>query len=251
MVIDYFYKKIYMNLLEGMIATSGEGNISWFKNRQDKLVELINNIKPKYIMELGFNMGHSSILICDTIMKLKTIDPIYNGKKIEFYVFDICEHETVKHNIKVLEEKYKEHFNFTLIEGDSLVTLPNFFYGNNIKFDFIEIDGCHTYNCVQRDVTNSWNNLSEKGVIYIDDYRSSIYPIPDVDNGVDNLDWSDFNTDYVDGVFWAIRKPVMDDKYNKFLYKVHDLVNEEDPEILKSNIDYLKSLTNILINRLS
>jgi hypothetical protein len=241
-----------MDLLHGMISTSGEGNISWFGNRQDKLVELIKNIKPEYVMELGFNMGHSAILICDTIMKLKENDPKYKNKVIQFYVFDICEHETVKHNLEVLQNTYQGNFNFVLIEGDSLTTIPYFFHNNKINFDFIEIDGCHSFRCVREDVMNSWNNLSEKGVIYIDDYRSTIYNIPDVDNGVDSLDWSDFNTEYVDGVFWAIRKPVVkdkDDKYFKFLCKVHSLLDEEDPEILKFNIDYLKSLTNVLIKR--
>ena len=64
-----------MELLNGMIKSSGEGNISWFENRQDKIVQLIRNIKPEYIMELGFNMGHSALLICNTIMELKESDP--------------------------------------------------------------------------------------------------------------------------------------------------------------------------------
>jgi hypothetical protein len=237
-----------MELLNGMIKSSGEGNISWFGNRQDKIVQLIRNIKPEYIMELGFNMGHSALLICNTIMELKESDPIYRDKIIQFYVFDICEHDTVKPNLQVLWERYKEHINFTLVEGNSLKTIPSFFQTNHIKFDFIEIDGCHTYDCVRADVTNSWNHLSPKGVMYIDDYRSSSVTIPDVDNGVDSLDWSNFDTDYIDGVFWA-KKKVSND-YVSYLTKVSNLLNEEDPEILKFNIEYLKSLTNVLIKKL-
>jgi len=246
-----------MELLNGMITTSGEGNISWFGNRQEKLVELIREIKPENIMELGFNMGHSALLICKTIMDLKNNDPIYFSKKIQFYVFDICEHNTVKHNLQVLWETYKDHITFTLVEGNSLESIPNFFKQNNIKFDFIEIDGCHTYNCVRNDVMNSWNNLSSRGVMYIDDYRSTTCSIPDVDNGVDSLDWSNFNTNYIDGVFWVKRKPTelvihntKHQDYVDYLNKVDSLLGETDAEMLQFNIEYLKSITKALIKRL-
>lgn len=193
-------------LLSGMVGTGTEGNISWFENRQEKLVSLISEIKPEYVMELGFNMGHSAILICESIMKLKSVDEEYRNKEVQFYIFDICHHETVKPNFEILSTTYKGNINFVLIEGDSMDSIPSFFKDNNIKFDFIEIDGNHSYDYVRADIMNSWNNLSTDGIIYVDDYRSSRIQIPDVDNGVDSLDWSDFDTDYVDGIFWGKRK---------------------------------------------
>lgn len=195
-----------MELLSGMINSSNEGNISWFENRQLKLVDLITEIKPERVMELGFNMGHSAILICNTIMELKKVDEEYKKKIIDFYIFDICHHNTVKPNFDILSKSYIGDINFILIEGDSIVTIPKFLKENDIKFDFIEIDGNHSYDYVRFDIINSINNLSPNGVIYVDDYRSTSIPIMDVDSGVDSLDWSDFNTDYIDGLFWAKRK---------------------------------------------
>lgn len=195
-----------MGLLDGMLTTSGEGNISWFGNRQEKLVSLIKEVKPEYVMELGFNMGHSAILICESIIESKNSDEEYKDKKVQFYIFDICDHNTVKPNFQILSDKFKEDIDFTLIEGDSLVTIPQFFKDNNIKFDFIEIDGNHSYDYVRADIMNSWNNVSTNGIIYVDDYRSSRIQLVDVDNGVDSLDWSEFDTDYTDGIFWGKKK---------------------------------------------
>ena len=43
-----------MILLEGMVESGCEGNISWFENRQEKILELITELKPKNLIEIGF-----------------------------------------------------------------------------------------------------------------------------------------------------------------------------------------------------
>jgi hypothetical protein len=254
-----------MNLLEGMRSDCGEGNISWFENRQQKLIELISEIKPEKIMEIGFNMGHSALLICQTIINLKSIDPSYKTKKIEFYIFDICQHECVKSNLSILEKEFGNEIVFKLFEGDSLITLNSFFDRNKVNFDFIEIDGCHTYECVRSDTFNTIKNLSGEGVIYIDDYKSEVFPIIEVDRGVDSMDWSDFDTNYIDGVFWGKKKyktekyePILEDnneifnnsKFLNFLELTNNLLREDDLDILYINIDHLKRVTNLMIEKI-
>lgn len=193
-----------MELLKGMLDNGLEGNIGLWEDRQEKLVSLIRDIKPKRIMEIGFNMGHSTLLICKTIMELMENDKEYGD--IEFYVFDLCFHHTVKPNFQVLKDTFNGVIKLELIEGRSQDTLPIFFQNNDIKFDFIEIDGCHAYTCLEEDILNTHDRISSGGVLYIDDYRSTIVRVRGVDKGVDNFDWINFNTSYIDGVFWGIRK---------------------------------------------
>jgi hypothetical protein len=53
-----------MELLEGMRNDCQEGNISWFPERQKSLSEIITKLKPTNLIQIGFNMGHSALLIC-------------------------------------------------------------------------------------------------------------------------------------------------------------------------------------------
>jgi hypothetical protein len=192
-----------MRLLEGMIESGCEGNISWFQNRQEKILELITELKPKNLIEIGFNIGHSASLICEKIKNLKKENLEYKNIETNFYIFDICICNATKPNFQFLKKYYEEFLNLYLIEGSSLETVKPFLESKNILFDFIEIDGCHTYECVLEDIKNTINFLSSKGVVYIDDYKSKVFPIKEVDDGVDNFEWQNFETNYIDGVFWA------------------------------------------------
>lgn len=192
-----------MQLLPEMMDAGCEGNISWFENRQNQMIELLISSKPEKILEIGFNVGHSAMLICNTIEELKNKFESYKNKKIEFYVFDICVCSATKHNFEVLKKKYQKTLEMHLIVGDSMTKVPEFFKSNDIKFDFIEIDGCHTSNCLVNDVKNTIDHLTEKGLIYIDDYKSEVFPIKEVDHGVESIIWDGFDTDFIDGVFWA------------------------------------------------
>lgn len=53
--------------------------------------------------------------------------------------------------------------------GTHRMTSDDFFKDNNSKFDIIFIDGLHTYDQVKKDFINSYNSLSDEGIIYIHD----------------------------------------------------------------------------------
>jgi predicted O-methyltransferase YrrM len=36
--------------------------------------------------------------------------------------------------------------------------------------DFVYIDAAHEYECVMRDIVNSWNSLRDGGILALDDY---------------------------------------------------------------------------------
>jgi len=195
-----------MELLEGMRNDCKEGNISWFPERQKTLIDLIKKNKPHSIIEIGFNMGHSSLIICDTIARMKQ-DGEFDDEPVTINIFDICEHECTVENFKILSESVKPYGIFmNLIPGSSLDTIPNFMKAHDIMFDFVEIDGCHTYECLLKDVENTWDRVKPGGIIYIDDYKSTEINIPDVDRGIESINWGGFNTYYIDGAFWAEKK---------------------------------------------
>lgn len=195
-----------MELLEGMRNDCKEGNISWFPERQKTLINLIKKNKPHNIIEIGFNMGHSSLIICDTIVRMKQ-DGEFDDEPVTINIFDICEHECTVENFEILSESVKPYGIFmNLIPGSSLDTIPNFMKAHDIMFDFVEIDGCHTYECLLKDVENTWDRVKPGGIIYIDDYKSTEINIPDVDRGIESINWEGFNTYYIDGAFWAEKK---------------------------------------------
>jgi hypothetical protein len=191
-----------MELLEGMETGFGYGNISWFPHRQKTLGEIIEKQKPKNLIEIGFNEGHSLMLICEKILELKQKG--FYSEPVRIFVFDICEKEQTISNFIIMEEHYKkEEIYLNLIPGNSIETIPQFFNYNQIMFDFIEIDGNHTYDFARQDLLNTYSAVKEGGVLYVDDYKSSKVPIPDVDRAVDEFNWVGWNTYYTDGAFWA------------------------------------------------
>ena len=195
-----------MELLEGMRNDCQEGNISWFPERQKAIVDLITKHKPHNIIQIGFNMGHSALLICDTIVRLKN-EKKFDSEPVTINVFDICEHECTVPNFKILSESVKQHGIFmNLIPGSSLDTIPKFMLAHDLMFDFVEVDGCHTYDCLIKDVMNTWDRILPGGVIYIDDFNSSNVNIPDVDKGIMDIDWSGFDIYHIDGAFWGCKK---------------------------------------------
>ncbi len=68
-----------MELLEGMRNDCQEGNISWFPERQKTLRDLIGNYKPQSLIQIGFNMGHSALLICDAIASMILFSMVFSA----------------------------------------------------------------------------------------------------------------------------------------------------------------------------
>lgn len=192
-----------MELLNGMIDT-GEGNISWYPERQYTIKDLILQHKPKKLIEIGFNAGHSALIICNTLVEIIKNNPGVNNEPIIFYVFDICQYESTKHNFNVLKEHFKNwNIHLELFVGDSTEVVPRVLNNVPFNFDFIEIDGSHLEYYVKNDINNTYLRLNENGIIYIDDFNSTKDPTPDVDKVVKQHNWDGYNKYYIDGVFWA------------------------------------------------
>jgi predicted O-methyltransferase YrrM len=224
-----------MELLKGMRSDCQEGNISWFPERQNTLVDLIRKTKPRNIIEIGFNMGHSMLLICDTITKLIQEDRSYGDVPIRIFIFDICEHNCTMSNFEIIANHFRKwNIHLHIVQGDSLSTVPRTLDTIMGNFDFIEIDGCHLKDWVYNDILNTYGRLTENGVLYVDDFNSTKCPIPELDNVVKGIDWSGFNTYNIDGAFWAQKQSKqMEENNEQVNHPQHYGGSENDYEAIK------------------
>lgn len=127
-------------------------NLLWCSN-------LISN-NPN-ICEIGFNAGHSSILILEG----------QNNNTLNYTIFDIGEHKYMKPCFNYIKQNYK-NANIELIEGNSIETIPEWIEINKNKigtYSLIHIDGGHSFECIENDMKNADILIMKEGIIIIDD----------------------------------------------------------------------------------
>jgi len=206
-----------VELLEGM-ETVGEGGMFLFTNRVGSFVRLLKTYKPKYIVEIGFNLGHSCKVIIDTLTSLED----YSGIE-KIYVFDICEgsnnnvyrdgvllddvggkHDYVEKNFEIMKKHYG--VDMELIVGDTLETLKPFIDKLYHELDFVEVDGFHEGITPKLDIESTIGKLKVGGVLYIDDYNNRY---PAIKNAVESVCWDGFEMHFEKDIFYAIREEIV------------------------------------------
>jgi predicted O-methyltransferase YrrM len=146
-----------------------EGNTGKYPKYQEFLFNLVRDLNPKFMLEIGFNAGHSACCFLNAF------------KYSQLYTFDICRWGTEYDALSVL----REFFRVELIEGDSTKTLPQFIQDYpDITFDFIFVDGGHKGKTPTEDIKNSIRVLNKEGIIVIDDCD-----LKDVKKGLSSIDW--------------------------------------------------------------
>ncbi len=174
------------------------------------MYDLIKNNRPKNILEIGFNGGHSACCFLNA------------NPSAKMYTFDICRWGIEDRAISIL----KNYFDINLIKGNSVHTIPKFFEENQILFDLILIDGCHDYDVVISDIKNTINFLNDDGFLVIDDiHMGGVY------NAIKNS-----------GLDETLNSKVIEVKitrYSKYLNK-SVLSNPNDRlEIKRKELDYI------------
>lgn len=125
---------------------------------QEQVKDLINltNKENINIMEIGFNGGHSAEIFLE------------NNKNLSLTSFDLGVYDSVNVAKEYIDMKYPNRH--TLILGDSTITIPEFIEKNkNTKFDFIFIDGGHTYEVAKADLDNCLQLAHAETIVAIDD----------------------------------------------------------------------------------
>jgi predicted O-methyltransferase YrrM len=133
-----------------------EGHTGKYINYQEYLYNLVKDLNPKTILEIGFNAGHSACCFLNAAPNAKMV------------TFDICRHDTEKS----AEEVLKKYFDITLIDGDSIETVPQYFEDNPTHtFDLVFIDGWHSDEHPYKDTVNTMDSINKNGILIIDDYN--------------------------------------------------------------------------------
>jgi predicted O-methyltransferase YrrM len=122
------------------------------------LWQVISHFQPKSFLEIGFAAGQTMGIIYESSgmnQNYTSVDIDYCHKEIFTGVFP------------------DNKINF--IETDSrMLFLPD-----SEIFDFIHIDGCHSYEMVANDIDRCWHTLDQTSILYMDDFG-----MPGVDQAI-------------------------------------------------------------------
>ena len=129
-------------------------------SRREKRIFLSKSVKgKKSVLEVGFNAGHSALLI------------LSSNPHVKYVGVDIGEHSYTKEAARILRNHFGKRFK--LITGDSTNVLPGLKL-DKLKYDVIHVDGGHSQAQCFSDLSNASNLLIEQsGQILLDDIKGS------------------------------------------------------------------------------
>lgn len=146
-----FYSGSLTNFLNVYNSEQLEGYCEQVPQQLTDLKMLLEKLKPRNILEIGFNGGHSSNFFLE-------------NSQANIVSFDLNEHSYVKYGKIYIDTLYENRH--TLITGDSTKTIPEYHHS---KFDLIFIDGGHTYNVSKLDLENCKRLADPNTIVIMDD----------------------------------------------------------------------------------
>lgn len=117
-------------------------------------VMLLNQLAPKNVLEVGFNFGYSASLILDAAPGAKLTS------------IDLAEHDYTKPSADILRTIYGERLKN--VWGDSREVMAALAFSKR-TFDFVVIDGGHSYDIASSDITLGLEMLDTGGIMVVDD----------------------------------------------------------------------------------
>jgi predicted O-methyltransferase YrrM len=118
------------------------------------------------ICEIGFNAGHSTMLML--LGREKT--------PLKYTIFDIGQHPYTRPCYEYIKSKFP-HVKFEYIEGDSTIIMPEWVILNPEsigQYDLVHVDGGHSEECISNDMKNADILVKSGGTIIIDDTNDPI-----------------------------------------------------------------------------
>jgi predicted O-methyltransferase YrrM len=128
------------------------------------LIKELGDNSNKIMIEIGSFVGESTVLFAQSFKEVIAIDPFlegYDPKDPTSYLFEF------KNVYETYLDRTGEHQNIKTIVCTSNDALDQL---KGLKFDFVYIDGLHTYDGVKTDITNYLPLVKEGGVIGGHDY---------------------------------------------------------------------------------
>jgi hypothetical protein len=171
-------KQVYLDDLKAIISSTNaslEGNCFYYHTTLDLFPLLYSKQLNLFwcgkqasqnICEIGFNAGHSTMLML--LGRNKT--------PLNFTIFDIGHHAYTKPSFEYIKSKF-QHVNFEYVEGDSTVIMPEWINNHNelmYTYDLVHVDGGHSEHCISNDMKNADLLVKKNGILIIDDTNSGI-----------------------------------------------------------------------------
>jgi predicted O-methyltransferase YrrM len=146
-----------------------EGNCFYYHNSLQEFSELYTKQLNLFwcgkqatrICEIGFNAGHSSMLL----LLGRNQDPL------QLTVFDIGQHRYTAPCFDYIKQSFS-HVQFEYVEGDSTIAMPEWINANSERkstYDLVHVDGGHSEYCASNDMKNADILLKIDGIMVIDD----------------------------------------------------------------------------------
>jgi predicted O-methyltransferase YrrM len=132
------------------------------------LIKELGDNSDKTMIEIGSFVGESTVLFAQSFKEVIAIDPFlegYDDADPTSYLFEF------KNVYQTYLDRTGDHQNIKTIVSTSNDALDQL---KGLKFDFIYIDGLHTYDGVKTDITNYLPLVKEGGVIGGHDYTDNI-----------------------------------------------------------------------------
>jgi len=153
---------------------------SWFDRHKAVWSEVLSELSPGRILEVGSYEGNSTTYLIETIasqkdVEIHCIDSWEGGvehKPGGSAEADMTEVEVrFRHNIEIARCRASHQTSVTIHKGFSNVQLPKLLAeGKQGYFDFVYIDGSHQAPDVLLDAVLGFELLSPQGIIAFDDY---------------------------------------------------------------------------------
>lgn len=177
--------------------------------RYDYLLDVIDKIHPRTIMEIGVFKGNTSEKMIRHSLQYKS--------NVTYYGFDLFLENVTESDIKneflKMPETYKyindklqkisKNVDINLIKGNTNTTLKKFYKDNpDLKIDLMFLDGGHSLTTSENDWKYCKKFMNDKSVLVMDDYV--VFPenydetIWGVKPLVDKLDKNKYNIDILE-----------------------------------------------------
>jgi predicted O-methyltransferase YrrM len=145
------------------------------------LIKELGDNSEKTMIEIGSFVGESTVLFAQSFKKVIAIDPFqpnYDDADPTSYLFEF------KNVYETYLDRTGDHKNIETIVSTSDEAASKL---GGLKYDFIYLDGLHTYDGVKTDITNYLPLVKEGGVIGGHDYTDKIPHLVGVHRAVNEM----------------------------------------------------------------
>ena len=176
------------DVYEGIDPDSYEKILYGWNDKNEIFDRLVEEIRPRYILEIGSWLGASAIHMGNAVRragldtKIVCVDTWLGSRDFMGKKFPDDRSKLMSNG---MPNAYRHFLANVKREGlqDIVIPLPQtssnalrFLSEEGVKFDMVYIDGSNQYEDIVSDMNLSWNVLANGGVMFGDDYLNFFYP---------------------------------------------------------------------------